>query len=176
MKQIPLTQRVMIERRGGNIAPVLIDYVAKMLTAIGRKNVMTGRRTDEICVEYFLAWLSRAYGMVTGFVLAHALGYLILDKKTLRIRREHCNSCDRRRRGRDGQFHCYGFTGGHCDCGEYRWWPFGRLAYRQRLRNAVCPIGRFGRTSKTMLTSIPPIGPKRRTGVTGRPSDGGWVD
>jgi hypothetical protein len=166
---LELTHRIKIDRRRDNPGPVLLGHMVRALTNVWRRNVQEGRRIDEIVVTHVLAWMARAYSRVTSFALAHALGPVW--GHTLDLRRRHCEACSHRRLGRDRRVHCFGFPGGSCGCGEYRWWPFGSLRYRQYLRNACCPIGRFGRTRAPTVTKAPP---PPESGERRRPSADGW--
>lgn len=175
----PLAKSMMIERRKRNPAPVLLAYAAKAIDHVWRANVNEGRRTDEIIVTHILAWISRAYARVTGFLLAHALGPVW--GKTLEMRRNLCILCPDRKKGSDERYHCFGYPGGSCGCGQFWWWPFGALSWQQLLRNKKCVQGKFGRTRRLPL----PVLPTERTCDHNskswreekklRPSAKGWV-
>lgn len=103
-----------------------------------------GYGLDEIILHRLLTVAVKvvwyAYTAPRGFLWAHILGPV--SWVTAQIRAEvHCNPCP----DRQGDY-CGAEHGGRgCSCPRRGWWPFGKLRWKRRLRNWLCPRGRWGR-------------------------------
>lgn len=91
--------------------------------------------------------LARWYYRVRSFGLAHVWGFA--DDESLARRNSACSTCTFRvtesvGRGRQSEY-CQAENGGRgCGCPKHWAWVPGTLAYKRRLRNFRCPIGKFG--------------------------------
>ena len=109
---------------------------------------LVSRRRDERFVRWVLEpgsvrWtLIRSYSSVSGFIVAHAGGWVSRD--TVCSRWSHCAACSFRTAGVDGRSYCTGHNrGAGCGCPRGRWWAPGQLRWWLRLGSFSCPIGRF---------------------------------
>lgn len=147
---------MLLARRQQNAGPQFVLWLRAMLKTSWRQMVSQQMRWDEVLVEETLHLMSRAYQRVTRFGFAHILGPVWGD--TLKLRRAQCAVCDQRKLDDNGVARCHGHPteSGRCDCPQWYLWIFSWLWWQILMcRNRVCPLGRFGRTSKLRYIQLP---------------------